>query len=132
MVSQYPTTPGLSELREAVAGYVKRRFQVEVDPETQVLPTAGAKEAIFSSALAFVDRNRRDLVAWPTPGYPVYEKGAVLAGAEPRPVRLGLDFILRASDLTGDEWARSGDGLDLLAAQPRWLDHLARRSRRTW
>lgn len=107
VVSQYPTTPGLSELRQAVAGYVKRRFQVEVDPETQVLPTAGAKEAIFSSALAFVDRNRRDLVAWPTPGYPVYEKGAVLAGAEPRPIRLGSDFILRASGLTSEDWARA-------------------------
>ncbi|MBA3362535.1 MAG: aminotransferase class I/II-fold pyridoxal phosphate-dependent enzyme [Acidimicrobiia bacterium] len=106
-VSQYPTTPGLPELREAVAGYVKRRFGVEVDPETQVLPTSGAKEAIFSSALAFVDRLRGDLVAWPTPGYPIYEKGAVLAGAEPRLVRLGPDFVFRADDLAEDEWARA-------------------------
>ncbi|MCA1735890.1 MAG: aminotransferase class I/II-fold pyridoxal phosphate-dependent enzyme [Actinobacteria bacterium] len=106
-VSQYPTTPGLPELREAVAGYVKRRFGVEVDPETQVLPTSGAKEAIFSSALAFVDRHRGDLVAWPTPGYPIYEKGAVLAGAEPRLVRLGPDFVFRADDLAEDEWARA-------------------------
>jgi len=106
-VSQYPTTPGLPELREAVAGYVKRRFGVKVDPETQVLPTSGAKEAIFSSALAFVDRDRGDLVAWPTPGYPIYEKGAVLAGAEPRPVRLGPDFVFRADDLAEDEWARA-------------------------
>ncbi|MGI8518258.1 MAG: aminotransferase class I/II-fold pyridoxal phosphate-dependent enzyme [Acidimicrobiia bacterium] len=106
-VSQYPTTPGLPELREAVAEYVKRRFGVEVDPETQVLPTSGAKEAIFSSALAFVDRHRGDLVAWPTPGYPIYEKGAVLAGAEPRPVRLGADFVFRAGDLAEDEWARA-------------------------
>lgn len=106
-VSQYPTTPGLPELREAVAGYVKRRFGVEVDPETQVLPTSGAKEAIFSSALAFVDRDRGDLIAWPTPGYPIYEKGAVLAGAAPRPVRLGADFVFRADDLAEDEWARA-------------------------
>jgi len=106
-VSQYPTTPGLPELREAVAGYVKRRFGVEVDPGTQVLPTSGAKEAIFSSALAFVDRLRGDLVAWPTPGYPIYEKGAVLAGAEPRLVRLGPDFVFRADDLAEDEWARA-------------------------
>lgn len=106
-VSQYPTTPGLRELRESAAGYVKRRFGVTVDPETQVLPTSGAKEAIFSSALAFVDRGRGDAVAWGTPGYPVYEQGAVLAGAEPRPVRLGDDFVLRAADLSTADWARA-------------------------
>jgi succinyldiaminopimelate transaminase len=106
-VSQYPTTPGLPELRAAVAGYVIRRFGVEVDPDTQVLPTSGAKEAIFTAPLAFVDRERGDAVAWPTPGYPIYEKGAVLAGANPLPVRLGSDFVFRAGDLSPQDWARS-------------------------
>jgi acetylornithine aminotransferase len=106
-ISQYPTTPGLPELREAVAGYVQRRFRIEVDPATQILPTSGAKEAIFSAALAFVDRERGDAVAWPTPGYPVYEKGAVLAGAAPLPVRLGSDFVFRAADLPASDWARA-------------------------
>lgn len=104
-VSQYPTTAGLAELRRAIGAYVQRRFGVTVDAETQVLPTSGSKEAIFSTALAFVDRARRDLVVWPTPGYPIYERGALFAGATPHPVRLGEDFVLRASLIPQAAWA---------------------------
>lgn len=105
-VSQYPTTRGLPELREAIAGYVARRFGVEVDPDTQVLPTTGSKEAIFSAALAFVDRGAGDVVVWPTPGYPIYQRGALLAGAEGHPVRLEDDFVLRASQIPEEVWPR--------------------------
>ena len=80
-VSQYPTARGLRELREAVAGYVHRRFGREVDPDTQVLPATGSKEAIFSTPFAFVDSRRDEVVIWPTPGYPIYGRGALLAGA---------------------------------------------------
>lgn len=106
-VSQYPTTAGLAELRRAVAGYVSRRFGVEVDPDTQVMPTSGSKEAIFSSHLAFVDRTRRDVVVYPTPGYPIYERGATLAGAELYPVALSDDFVLRASQIPSDVLTRA-------------------------
>lgn len=106
-ISQYPTTSGLPELRQAIAGYVSRRFGVEVDPSTQVMPTSGGKESIFSSHLAFVDRNRSDVVAWPTPGYPIYERGAVLAGADPYPVGLSGDFVLRASDIPDPIWEQA-------------------------
>ncbi len=54
-VSQYPTTAGTPETRHAIADYVERRFGVEVDPDTQIIPTAGSKEAIFSTPLAFVE-----------------------------------------------------------------------------
>jgi len=103
-VSQYPTTSGLPELRGAIAGYISRRFGVEVDPSSQIMPTSGGKESIFSSHLAFVDRQRQDIVAWPTPGYPIYQRGAVLAGATPYPVRLSGDFVLRASDIPDQVW----------------------------
>ncbi len=106
-VSQYPTTSGLPELREAIAGYVSRRFGVEVDPATQVMPTSGGKESIFSSHLAFVDRTRSDVVAWPTPGYPIYHRGAVLAGATPYPVKLSGDFVMRASDIPDPIWQQA-------------------------
>lgn len=106
-VSQYPTSRGLRELREAIAGYVVRRFGREVDPESQVLPTTGSKEAIFSTPFAFVDRGREDVVIWPTPGYPVYGRGALLAGAVGHPVRLGGDFIFRASDVPDRIWDRA-------------------------
>lgn len=104
VVSQYPTTAGLAALRQAIAEYLHRRFGVTVDPDTQIVPTSGSKEAIFSTGLAFVDRERKDLVAWPTPGYPIYERGALFAGATPLPVRLGGDFILRASDIRKQDW----------------------------
>lgn len=106
-VSQYPTTRGLRELREAIAGYVLRRFGREVDPETQVLPATGSKEAIFSTPFAFVDSRRGDVVIWPTPGYPIYGRGALLAGAIGHPVPLGGDFVFRASDVPEDVWSRA-------------------------
>ncbi|MGH8874673.1 MAG: aminotransferase class I/II-fold pyridoxal phosphate-dependent enzyme [Acidimicrobiia bacterium] len=105
-VSQYPTTKGLPELREAVAGYVRRRFGVEVDPDTQVLPTTGSKEAIFSTPLAFVDPARAEVVVWPSPAYPIYERGALLAGAVGHAVRLEEDFVFRAHQVPGDLWPR--------------------------
>lgn len=106
-VSQYPTAAGLAELRRAIAGYIHRRFGVTIDPATQVVPTSGAKEAIFTTPFAFVDRDRGDAVAYPTPGYPVYERGARFAGAETIPHVLDGDFVFRHSDLTAAEWERS-------------------------
>ena len=106
-VSQYPTTSGLPELRRSVAAYVRRRFGVEVDPDTQVLPTAGSKEAIFSTPLAFVDRTEGSAVVWATPGYPIYERGALLAGAEGFPVTLNGDFVLRPAQIPDEVWDRT-------------------------
>jgi len=106
-VSQYPTTAGLSELRNAVAAYLHRRFTVSVDPDTQIIPTSGSKEAVFNTPLAFVDRDRGDLVAYGTPGYPVYERGALFAGAVTHPVVLRNDFVLRAGDIPEEIWAQA-------------------------
>lgn len=106
-VSQYPTSAGRTELREAVAAYAQRRFGVTVDPATQVIPTSGSKEAIFSTPFAFIDRNADDVVVFPSPGYPVYERGSLFAGAVPQPVVLGGDFILRASDIPDGVWGRA-------------------------
>ena len=77
-VSSYPAAEGLPELREAVAAWVQRRFGVALDPATQVVPTLGSKEAIFS--LAQVDGP--GAVAVSTPGYPVPERSALFAGRE--------------------------------------------------
>jgi succinyldiaminopimelate transaminase len=106
-VSQYPTAAGLTALREAIADYVERRFRVRVDPATQVIPTSGSKEAIFSAPLAFVDRAAGDVVAFPTPGYPIYERGSRFAGAETAAIALGSDFVLRAADVGDQVWHRA-------------------------
>ena len=99
-VSQYPTVAGLPEARAAIAGYVLRRFGVEVDADSQVLPTAGSKEAIFTTPLAFVSPG--DAVVFGTPGYPVYERGARFAGGVAVGVELGGDYVLRAADIPDD------------------------------
>jgi succinyldiaminopimelate transaminase len=106
-VSQYPTAAGLLELRSAIAGYVQRRFDVDVDPETQVIPTSGAKEAIFNTPFAFIDRDAGDGVVYPTPGYPVYERGSLFAGATVFPIELSGDFVLRAEQISAEAWDRS-------------------------
>ncbi len=105
-VSQYPTTAGIPALRRAIADYLGRRFGVEVDPDTQIIATSGSKEAVFSTPLAFVDRSAGDAVAYGTPGYPIYERGALFAGAETVPVTLGGDFVLRPDDIGDDDWRR--------------------------
>ncbi len=106
-ISQYPTTAGLPETRQAIADYVERRFGVRVDPDTQVIPTAGSKEAIFSAPLAFVDRAVDPVVVHATPGYPIYERGARLAGAAMHTVRLADDFVFRADMIPNEVWERA-------------------------
>jgi succinyldiaminopimelate transaminase len=82
-LSSYPLAEGLPELREAVAGWCRRRFGVEVDPETEVIPTYGSKEAIFHLAQVLLDRDSdKTLVLSTEPGYPVYDRGALFAGAD--------------------------------------------------
>jgi succinyldiaminopimelate transaminase len=77
-VSSYPRATGLPELREAIAGWIDRRFDVSVDPDSEIVPTLGSKEAIFSFAQIALGEKR--LVAIPEPAYPVYERGALFAG----------------------------------------------------
>jgi LL-diaminopimelate aminotransferase len=78
---QYPSNRGRPEFRAAVAEFYARRFGVELDPGTEVMPAIGAKECIFNLNLAFLDPDSVALAA--DPGYPVYTGGPILAGAEP-------------------------------------------------
>jgi succinyldiaminopimelate transaminase len=85
----YPLAAGLPELREAAARWCAARFGVELDPETELVPTYGSKEAIFSLAQVLVDPAAdKRAVVYGEPAYPVYERGALFAGAEPRPLPL--------------------------------------------
>jgi LL-diaminopimelate aminotransferase len=74
---QYPTNKGTLEFRQAVAAYYLRRFGVEVDPETEVIPLLGAKEALAHVCLALLDPSDVCLAA--DPGYPVYTTGPLIA-----------------------------------------------------
>src|SRR5689334_1543077 len=101
-VSQYPTIVGQRRLRQAIAGWAERRLGVHLDPDTQVLPAAGSKEAIFHTPLAVVGPNetRRRLV-YPSPSYPVYEGSARFSGCIAHPAQLREDngYRLELSEL---------------------------------
>lgn len=102
----YPAAVGLPELRSAAAGWVERRFGASLDPDRHLIPTLGAKEAIFSFAQVVLDiPGGRDTVVVTEPGYPVPGRGAAFLGA--RVVELPLreqDGYLAALD--GVDWGR--------------------------
>jgi len=98
----YPLAQGLPELRDAAARWVGRRFGVTLDPETEVIPTYGAKEAIFSLAQVLAAAGRT--VAFGEPAYPVYQRGALFAGAKVQTLPL-----LRENDFLPDVDAIADD-----------------------
>ncbi|MCW8194294.1 succinyldiaminopimelate transaminase [Proteobacteria bacterium 005FR1] len=82
-ISVYPTTKGSSELREAIAGWLDRRFELTgIDAEEQILPVNGTREALFAIAQAVVSGGEDALVVSPNPFYQIYEGAAFLAGAK--------------------------------------------------
>ncbi|TYQ17723.1 UNVERIFIED_CONTAM: LL-diaminopimelate aminotransferase [Acetivibrio alkalicellulosi] len=83
---QYPEYDGSMEFREAVARYYKRRFQVNIDPETEVVALLGSKEGIAHIFFALV--NEGDFTLVPDPEYPVYELATALTGGVPYPMPL--------------------------------------------
>src|SRR6185437_1980902 len=98
----YPLAQGLPELREAAAGWLDRRFGVSVDPEREIVPTYGSKEAIFSLAQVLGTRER--VVAFGEPAYPVYERGALFAGARVQALPLSREngFLPDLAELDDD------------------------------
>jgi succinyldiaminopimelate transaminase len=108
-VAGYPLAQGLPELRAAVARWCTRRFGVELDPDREVIPTLGSKEAIFSLAQVVIDTHGgRDVVVVTEPGYPVPERGALFAGAEPLAVPLLEEnaFLPDLDSLPAKTWTR--------------------------
>lgn len=80
----YPATAGGEALREAIAYWVARRYQVTLDTATQIIPVTGSREALFSFAQAVIDPRKNDpVVICPNPFYQIYEGAALLAGATP-------------------------------------------------
>ncbi len=82
-LSNYPTTKGIPELRQAIADWIAKRFHVSVDANSQVLPVSGTREALFSFAQCLIDASSKPVVIMPNPFYQIYEGAALLAGAEP-------------------------------------------------
>jgi succinyldiaminopimelate transaminase len=108
-LAPYPSAAGLPELRGAIAGWASRRFGVTLDPDSEVIPTLGSKEAVFALANVF----EGDLVAVPTPSYPVYDRGARFAGKQV------LELPLREDN----GWLPELDGVNWDRVAILWLNY---------
>jgi N-succinyldiaminopimelate aminotransferase len=83
-LAAYPLTAGTPELRQAIAVWLARRYGIpQPDPEKQVLPVNGSREALFAFAQTVLDPTREAKVVCPNPFYQIYEGAALLAGATP-------------------------------------------------
>ncbi len=107
LTAGYPRATGLPELRHAIARWVVRRFDAEVDPEHELIPTYGSKEAIFLFPLVACSPEK-DVVVIPEPAYPVYERGARFAGAQASfvPLREERDWLPDLDLIDDETWAR--------------------------
>jgi len=104
---RYPSNRGRRDFREAVSDFYMRRFDVELDPETEIMPAIGAKECIFNLSLAFLDPGDAALSA--DPGYPVYTGGPIIAGADPvlMALRAERGFTPDLGAISGEDLARA-------------------------
>ncbi len=90
----YSTSRGIPRLRRAITNWYKKRYEVDLDPETEAIVTIGSKEGLAHLMLATLDQG--DMVLVPNPSYPIHIYGAVIAGAQVRSVPLipGVDFFV--------------------------------------
>ena len=81
LLATYPSTKGTPKLRQSISTWLKSRFSLEVDYETEILPVNGTREALFSFAQAVISDKTNPIVIMPNPFYQIYEGAALLAGA---------------------------------------------------
>jgi N-succinyldiaminopimelate aminotransferase len=83
-LASYPAPQGMDDLRMAIAHWLEQRYRLpHINPQTQVLPVSGSREALFAFAQTIVDRAKQPVVISPNPFYQIYEGAALLAGATP-------------------------------------------------
>jgi N-succinyldiaminopimelate aminotransferase len=109
-LSSYPGTLGQPALRQAIAGWMARRYALDgIDPEAEIIPVNGSREALFSFTQAVVDANgNAPLVVCPNPFYQIYEGAAYLAGADVRFLNSVREngFAFDYESLSEEEWRR--------------------------
>lgn len=90
---RYSTSRGIPGLRRANAAYYKRRFGVEIDPESEIIATLGSKEGLANLAMAITTPG--DVILSPNPSYPIHPYGFIIAGAVVRHFEVGpgIDFL---------------------------------------
>ncbi|NMT63414.1 succinyldiaminopimelate transaminase [Marinobacter orientalis] len=108
-LANYPTTKGTDELRQAIAGWATRRFELAsgtLTPQHHIVPVNGTREGIFSLVQSVVDSSRPATVVSPNPFYQVYEGAAFLAGATPHylPCDAANSFIPDFAQVPASVW----------------------------
>lgn len=109
-LSTYPPTRGDPALRNAIADWLALRYGIDrPDPETQILPALGSREALFAFTQAVIDPDANSIVISPNPFYQIYEGATLLAGAEPWLInsRSDLDFGYDWSSVPAEVWNRT-------------------------
>ena len=103
---RYSASMGITKLRMAIANWYKRRYDVDIDPETETIVTIDAKEGI--SHLILVTIRPGDVVLTPNPTYPIHPYSAIIAGGDVRgiPVGPGHDFFENLINATRQTWPR--------------------------
>jgi alanine-synthesizing transaminase len=101
---RYSASRGITRLRGAIADWYRRRYSVEIDPETEAIVTIGAKEGISHLALAIVERG--DVALVPNPTYPIHAYSVVIAGGDVRNIPLGpgIDFFEKLQEAYKGCW----------------------------
>jgi len=109
-LANYPTTQGSAPLRQRIAAWIASRYAIPApNPETQLLPVNGSREALFAIAQTVIDGSRGDaLVLCPNPFYQIYEGAALLAGATPvlLDTLAGNNFDMDFQRLPEETWSR--------------------------
>ncbi len=110
-MAHYPTTLGSESLRASIATWLRRRYRLPaIDPDTEVIPVNGSREALFSIAQAVIDPSRPKAgVVCPNPFYQIYEGAAILAGATPHFLNTLPEngFALDYTQLPSDVWSHT-------------------------
>ena len=109
-LSVYPPTKGDPKLREAISQWIGKRYSIPCpNPETQVLPVLGSREALFSFAQVVLDSTNNGIVVCPNPFYQIYEGASLLGGATPYYVNSDpkLNFGCDWSTVPSEIWART-------------------------
>ncbi len=103
---RYSASRGITKLRAAIASWYRRRYSVEVDPETEAIATIGVKEGLSHLALAIVEPG--DMALVPNPTYPIHTYSMIIAGANVRSVPLtpGCDFFKSVVNAYRETWPR--------------------------
>jgi alanine-synthesizing transaminase len=103
---RYSASRGITKLREAIADWYKRRYDVDIDPESEAVVTIGAKEGLSHLVLVLISPG--DVVFAPNPTYPIHPYSAIIAGGDVRSIPIGPDrnFLEDLQNATKQTWPR--------------------------